>query len=225
MQEPEATLERGTRLEPERRGGRVAEGAPLLREYTVYSGIEGSNPSLSAPRASVSAKAKRVWRASKGSQIACTPAPFHVFSIACSGSLRYPPAHPGTKARWYRRTGSPKSARGRRSSLRHRPVELCVPDSMGTATCSRVHLDATPSVRLLREGDTTPSGRAYRGGASSPSLRHRGSLWSPDWDQAPIQVERAQARERQAEGQAQLGPMNASYGPSARAPIPSRGLL
>ena len=31
-----------------RRGGRVAEGAPLLREYAVYSGIEGSNPSLSA---------------------------------------------------------------------------------------------------------------------------------------------------------------------------------
>ena len=31
-----------------RRGGRVAEGAPLLREYRVYSSIEGSNPSLSA---------------------------------------------------------------------------------------------------------------------------------------------------------------------------------
>jgi hypothetical protein len=30
------------------RGGRVAEGAPLLREYGVYSLIEGSNPSLSA---------------------------------------------------------------------------------------------------------------------------------------------------------------------------------
>ena len=30
-----------------RRGGRVAEGAPLLREYTLI-GIEGSNPSLSA---------------------------------------------------------------------------------------------------------------------------------------------------------------------------------
>ncbi len=30
------------------RGGRVAEGAPLLREYLVYSRIEGSNPSLSA---------------------------------------------------------------------------------------------------------------------------------------------------------------------------------
>jgi hypothetical protein len=26
----------------------VAEGAPLLREYRVYSSIEGSNPSLSA---------------------------------------------------------------------------------------------------------------------------------------------------------------------------------
>jgi hypothetical protein len=26
----------------------VAEGAPLLREYRVYSPIEGSNPSLSA---------------------------------------------------------------------------------------------------------------------------------------------------------------------------------
>ncbi len=31
-----------------RRDGRVAEGAPLLREYGVYSPIEGSNPSLSA---------------------------------------------------------------------------------------------------------------------------------------------------------------------------------
>ena len=31
-----------------RRGGRVAEGAPLLREYGVNSSIEGSNPSLSA---------------------------------------------------------------------------------------------------------------------------------------------------------------------------------
>jgi hypothetical protein len=30
------------------RGGRVAEGAPLLREYGVYSLIEGSNPSFSA---------------------------------------------------------------------------------------------------------------------------------------------------------------------------------
>ena len=30
------------------RGGRVAEGAPLLREYLVCSRIEGSNPSLSA---------------------------------------------------------------------------------------------------------------------------------------------------------------------------------
>ena len=26
----------------------LAEGAPLLREYGVYSSIEGSNPSLSA---------------------------------------------------------------------------------------------------------------------------------------------------------------------------------
>lgn len=31
-----------------RRRGRVAEGAPLLREYRVYSSIEGSNPSVSA---------------------------------------------------------------------------------------------------------------------------------------------------------------------------------
>ncbi len=30
------------------RGGRVAEGAPLLREYRVCSPIEGSNPSFSA---------------------------------------------------------------------------------------------------------------------------------------------------------------------------------
>ena len=30
------------------RDGREAEGAPLLREYGVYSSIEGSNPSLSA---------------------------------------------------------------------------------------------------------------------------------------------------------------------------------
>ena len=30
-----------------RRSGRVAEGAPLLREYTLI-GIEGSNPSFSA---------------------------------------------------------------------------------------------------------------------------------------------------------------------------------
>ena len=29
------------------RGGRVAEGAPLLREYRVCSSIEGSNPSFS----------------------------------------------------------------------------------------------------------------------------------------------------------------------------------
>ena len=29
------------------RGVRVAEGAPLLREYRVCSSIEGSNPSLS----------------------------------------------------------------------------------------------------------------------------------------------------------------------------------
>jgi hypothetical protein len=34
-------------LRPSRRGGRVAEGAPLLREYGVTL-IEGSNPSLSA---------------------------------------------------------------------------------------------------------------------------------------------------------------------------------
>ena len=31
-----------------RRGGRVAEGAPLLREYGAKNSIEGSNPSLSA---------------------------------------------------------------------------------------------------------------------------------------------------------------------------------
>ena len=31
-----------------RRGGRVAEGAPLLREYGFKRPIEGSNPSLSA---------------------------------------------------------------------------------------------------------------------------------------------------------------------------------
>ena len=30
------------------RGGREAEGAPLLREYTAYTRIEGSNPSISA---------------------------------------------------------------------------------------------------------------------------------------------------------------------------------
>ena len=30
------------------RGGREAEGAPLLREYRVYSPIGGSNPPLSA---------------------------------------------------------------------------------------------------------------------------------------------------------------------------------
>ena len=30
------------------RDGRVAEGAPLLREYRVCSPIEGSNPSVSA---------------------------------------------------------------------------------------------------------------------------------------------------------------------------------
>ena len=30
------------------RDGRVVEGAPLLREYGVYSSIEGSTPSLSA---------------------------------------------------------------------------------------------------------------------------------------------------------------------------------
>ena len=32
------------------RGGRVAEGAPLLREYGANNSIEGSNPSLSARR-------------------------------------------------------------------------------------------------------------------------------------------------------------------------------
>ena len=32
----------------QRRVARVAEGAPLLREYRVKSLIEGSNPSLSA---------------------------------------------------------------------------------------------------------------------------------------------------------------------------------
>ena len=32
------------------RRGRVAEGAPLLREYRVCSPIEGSNPSVSANR-------------------------------------------------------------------------------------------------------------------------------------------------------------------------------
>ncbi len=31
-----------------RRGGRAAEGAPLLREYGGKTSIEGSNPSLSA---------------------------------------------------------------------------------------------------------------------------------------------------------------------------------
>src|SRR5690606_18793563 len=36
------------RSRPIRRVARVAEGAPLLREYRVYSSIEGSNPSLSA---------------------------------------------------------------------------------------------------------------------------------------------------------------------------------
>ena len=34
-----------------RRDARVAEGAPLLREYRVKSLIEGSNPSLSANNA------------------------------------------------------------------------------------------------------------------------------------------------------------------------------
>ena len=33
------------------RGGREAEGAPLLREYRVYSSIGGSNPPLSANHA------------------------------------------------------------------------------------------------------------------------------------------------------------------------------
>ncbi len=32
----------------QRMGGRVAEGAPLLREYTVMSRIAGSNPAPSA---------------------------------------------------------------------------------------------------------------------------------------------------------------------------------
>ena len=35
-------------MKSERRDGREAEGAPLLREYRVCSPIEGSNPSLSA---------------------------------------------------------------------------------------------------------------------------------------------------------------------------------
>ncbi len=39
-----------------RRGGRVAEGAPLLREYRVYSPIEGSNPSLSAKDTKIRAR-------------------------------------------------------------------------------------------------------------------------------------------------------------------------
>ena len=37
----------------------MAEGAPLLREYGVYSLIEGSNPSFSA----INKKARRFWRA------------------------------------------------------------------------------------------------------------------------------------------------------------------
>ena len=36
------------RISALRRCGRVAEGAPLLREYRVCSPIEGSNPSVSA---------------------------------------------------------------------------------------------------------------------------------------------------------------------------------
>ena len=36
------------KLKKLRRNGRAAEGAPLLREYRVYSSIEGSNPSFSA---------------------------------------------------------------------------------------------------------------------------------------------------------------------------------
>ena len=36
------------RLEENRRDGRAAEGAPLLREYGYKTPIEGSNPSLSA---------------------------------------------------------------------------------------------------------------------------------------------------------------------------------
>ena len=36
------------RISPLWRCGRVAEGAPLLREYRVCSPIEGSNPSVSA---------------------------------------------------------------------------------------------------------------------------------------------------------------------------------
>jgi hypothetical protein len=37
-----------TSKENSRRGGRAAEGAPLLREYGALNSIEGSNPSLSA---------------------------------------------------------------------------------------------------------------------------------------------------------------------------------
>jgi hypothetical protein len=39
---------RRVRIAPLWRRGRVAEGAPLLREYRVCSPIEGSNPSVSA---------------------------------------------------------------------------------------------------------------------------------------------------------------------------------
>jgi hypothetical protein len=42
------TLMIGDEVTVTRRDGRVAEGAPLLREYRVKSSIEGSNPSLSA---------------------------------------------------------------------------------------------------------------------------------------------------------------------------------
>jgi hypothetical protein len=49
--------------EKTRRDARVAEGAPLLREYRVKSLIEGSNPSLSARYAKRPARGVlRIWR-------------------------------------------------------------------------------------------------------------------------------------------------------------------
>jgi hypothetical protein len=57
---------RGSAAEHLWRDGRVAEGAPLLREYGVKSSIEGSNPSLSASQLDAEARQNHLARHASG---------------------------------------------------------------------------------------------------------------------------------------------------------------
>ena len=52
------------------RGGRAAEGAPLLREYRGTTSIEGSNPSLSASRPPYCSDGRRAVRDSEHAPVA-----------------------------------------------------------------------------------------------------------------------------------------------------------